>query len=72
MSGSKEDDPVTTSGSDYAQSKCQRAYLTRNVMYNTLSSIVFIASLFQENKSFGASTLCIHPLMYVESCQEQL
>jgi hypothetical protein len=28
--------------------------------------------LFQENKSFGASTICIHPLMYVKLCREQL
>jgi hypothetical protein len=35
------------------------------------SNIVLIALLFQENKSFGASTICIHPLMYVKPCQEQ-
>jgi hypothetical protein len=29
-----------------------------------------IVFLFQENKSFGASTICIHPLMYVKSCRE--
>jgi hypothetical protein len=28
--------------------------------------------LFQENKSFGAITICIHPLMYKKLCQEQL
>jgi hypothetical protein len=33
---------------------------------------VFIVLLFQENKSFGASTICIHPLMYVKPCREQL
>jgi hypothetical protein len=27
--------------------------------------------LFQENKSFGASTICIHPLMYGQPCREQ-
>ncbi len=37
---------------------------------NTLISIVLIVSLFQENKSFGASTIYIHPLMYVKPCQE--
>jgi hypothetical protein len=34
-------------------------------------SIVLIVSLFQENKSFGASTICIHPLMYMKPCREQ-
>jgi hypothetical protein len=38
---------------------------------NTLSNIVLIVLLFQENKSFGASTICIHPLMYVKPCREQ-
>jgi hypothetical protein len=38
---------------------------------NILSNIVLIALLFQENKSFGASTICIHPLMYVKPCREQ-
>ncbi len=37
-----------------------------------LSNIVLIALLFQENKSFGASTICIHPLMYVKPCREHL
>ncbi len=39
---------------------------------NILSNIVLIALLFQENKSFGASTICIQPLMYVKPCREQL
>jgi hypothetical protein len=38
---------------------------------NTLSNIVLIVLLFQENKSFGASTICIYPLMYVKPCREQ-
>ncbi len=38
---------------------------------NTLGNIVLIVLLFQENKSFGASTISIHPLMYVKPCQEQ-
>jgi hypothetical protein len=28
--------------------------------------------LFQENKSFGAITICIHPLMYKKQCREQV
>ncbi len=39
---------------------------------NILGIIVLIALLFQENKSFGASTIYIHPLMYVKPCREQL
>jgi hypothetical protein len=35
-------------------------------------ALCFIVLLFQENKSFGASTICIHPLMYVKPCREQL
>ncbi len=69
-SGSKEDDPITASRNDHAQSKCQRAWPTIDV--NTHVSNVFIVLLFQENKSFGASTICIHPLMYVKPCREQV
>jgi hypothetical protein len=38
---------------------------------NIPSNIVLIVLLFQENKSFGAITICIHPLMYKKPCQEQ-
>ncbi len=69
MAVSKEDDPITTPRNDHAQSKCQRAWPGASV--NTHCSIVFIVLLFQENKSFGDSSSCIHPLMYVESCREQ-
>jgi hypothetical protein len=69
MIGSKEDDPITASRNDHAQSMCQCAWPATSV--NTHHSIVFIILLFQENKSFGDSTICIHPLMYVKPCQEQ-
>ncbi len=69
MSGSKGDDPVTASRNDHAQSKCQRAWPATSV--NTHDSIVFIVLLFQENKSFGVSTISIHPLLYVKLCREQ-
>jgi hypothetical protein len=69
MFGSKEDDPITASRNDHAQSKYQRAWPATSV--NTHYSIVFIVLLFQENKSFGDSTICIHPLMYVKPCREQ-
>jgi hypothetical protein len=69
MAGSKEDDPITASSNNHAQSKCQCASFSNSV--NTCHSIVFIVLLFQENKSFGASTICNHPLMYVKPCREQ-
>jgi hypothetical protein len=69
MTGSKEDNPITASRNDHAQSKCQRAWPAKSV--NTHHSIVFIVLLFQENKSFRDSTICIHPLMYVKPCREQ-
>jgi hypothetical protein len=69
MARSKEVDPIMTSRNDHAQSKCQRAWPVTSV--NTHCSIALIVLLFQENKSFGDNTICIHPLMYVESCREQ-
>jgi hypothetical protein len=69
MAVSKEDDPITAPRSDHAQSKCKRAWPAASV--NTHCSIVLIVLLFQENKSFGDNTICIHPLMYVGSCREQ-
>jgi hypothetical protein len=38
---------------------------------NIPNNIVLIVLLFQENKSFGAITICIHPLMYEKPCREQ-
>jgi hypothetical protein len=70
MIGIKEDDSITASRNDHAQSKCQRAGPATSV--NTHHSIVFIILLFQENKSFADSTICIHPLMYVKPCREQV
>jgi hypothetical protein len=40
-------------------------------MYCSPIKACLIVFLFQENKSFGARTICIHPLMYVKPCQEQ-
>jgi hypothetical protein len=69
MTGRQEDDPITASRNDHAQSKCQREWPATSV--NTHHSIVFIVLLFQENKSYGDSTICIHPLMYMKPCREQ-
>jgi hypothetical protein len=69
MARSKEDDPITAPRNDHAQSKCRCAWPAASV--NTRCSVVLIVLLFQENKSCGDNTICIHPLMYVESCREQ-
>jgi hypothetical protein len=68
MVRSKEDDPITASRNDHAQSKCQRAWPATSE--NTHYSIVFTVLLFQESKSFGDSTICVHPLMYVKPCEQ--
>jgi hypothetical protein len=44
----------------------------RKYSVNSRSNFVLIVLLFQENKSFGASTICIHPLMYVKPCREHV
>ncbi len=69
MSENKEDDPITASRNDHAQSKCHCALISNSVTY-PLQELCLIVLLFQENKSFGASTICIHPLMYVKPCRE--
>jgi hypothetical protein len=69
MAGSKEGDPTTASRDDYAQSECIVQY-SNSVAYS-LQEPFLIVLLFQENKSFGASTICIHPLMYGKLCREQ-
>ncbi len=70
MSESKEDDPTTASRNDYAQSECHCALYSNSVTY-PLQELCLIVLLFQDNKSFGASTICIHLLMYRKPCREQ-
>jgi hypothetical protein len=70
MAESKEDDLITASRDDYAQSECHCALYSNSVIY-PLPESYLIVLLFQENKSFGASTICIHPLMYGKPCGEQ-
>jgi hypothetical protein len=36
-----------------------------------LVTLYLLYLLFQENKSFGAITICIHPLMYKKPWREQ-
>jgi hypothetical protein len=71
MSESKEDNPTTASSNNHAQSECHCALYSNSVTY-LLQELRLIVLLFQENKSFGVSTICIHPLMYGKSCREQL
>ncbi len=70
MSENEEDGSITASRDDHAQSKCHCASGGNSVTY-PLQELCFIVLLCQENKSFGASTICIHPLMYMKPCQEQ-
>jgi hypothetical protein len=70
MSKKKEDDPITASRNDHVQSKCHCASISNSVTY-PLQELYLTVLLFQENKSFGASTICIHPLMYVKRCRAQ-
>ncbi len=71
MSENEEDSSfITASRNDHAQSKSHCASGDNSVTY-PLQELCFIVLLFQENKSFGASTICIHPLMYVKPCREQ-
>jgi hypothetical protein len=43
----------------------------RRKCVNILVTLYLLYLLFQENKSFGAITICIHPLMYKKPCREQ-
>ncbi len=60
----KEDYPFMASRCEHAQSKL--TCIAREEMCEYVGDIVFVYLLyllFQENKSFGANTICIHPLM---------
>ncbi len=60
----EEDDPCMASGCQHAQSELMCT--ARKTKMNVLVMYIFVYLLyllFQENKSFGASTICIHPLM---------
>ncbi len=68
----KEDDPFMASICQHAQSKLMCIALEETS--ECVGDIVFVYLLyllFQENKSFGASTICIHPLMQKKLCREQ-
>ncbi len=64
----KEDDPFTAQSYQHAQSKLTciagRWRVTHcNVYMCDNITVYLLYLLFQENKSFGVSTICIHPLM---------
>jgi hypothetical protein len=71
MRGWREDDPFMASECEHAQSELT-CIANKKKACKYPSNIVLIALLFQENKSFGASNICIHPLMYVKPCREQV
>ncbi len=64
----QEDDPFTAQSYLHAQSKstCTAGRCEANPLYvymcdNIIMYLLYL--LFQENKSFGVRTICIHPLM---------
>jgi hypothetical protein len=61
----EEDDPFMASGCQHAQSElmCTARKIKVNASAMYIYSLYLLYLLFQENKSFGASTICIHPLM---------
>jgi hypothetical protein len=68
----KEDDPFMASERELAQSKFMCTTQEESVKcVNMLVTLYLLYLLFQENKSFGAITICIHPLMYKKPCQEE-
>ncbi len=64
----QEDDPITAQSYQHAQSKstCIAGKREANPLYVYMCNNItmyLLYSLFQENKSFGIRTICIHPLM---------
>jgi hypothetical protein len=64
----EEDDPFTAQSYQHAQSKltCIAGKWKVNpsqCIYNNNITMYLLYLLFQENKSFGVRTICIHPLM---------
>ncbi len=68
----KKDNPFVASECELAQSKFTCTAQEESVKcVNILVTLYLLYLLFQENKSFGAITICIHPLMYKKPCREQ-
>jgi hypothetical protein len=68
----KEDYPFMASRCEHAQSKFTCIAKKKVCNVNVLVSLYLLYLLFQENKSFGTITICIHPLMYKKPCREQV
>jgi hypothetical protein len=66
----KEDYPFMASEREHAQSEFT-CIASRRKCVNIFSDIVLIVSIVSGKKSFGAITICIHPLMYKKPCREQ-
>ncbi len=56
---------------EHAQSEFM-CIASRRKCVNIVVTSYLLYLLFQENKSFGAITICIHPLMYKKPCREHL
>ncbi len=59
----EEDDPFTALRCQHAQSECCAQLGDKSECIGDVYIHVLTVLLFQENKSFGVSTICIHPLM---------
>ncbi len=65
----EEDDPFTAQSYQHAQSKlmCIAGKMESEPIVNVYMcdniTVYLLYLLFQENKSFGVRTICIHPLM---------
>jgi hypothetical protein len=58
--------------SEHEHAQCELTCIAwKKKCVNIPSNVVLIVLLFQENKSFGAITICIHPMMYKKPCREQ-
>ncbi len=55
---------------EHAQSEFM-CIASRRKCVNIVVTLYLLYLLFQENKSFGAITICIHPLMNKKPCREQ-
>ncbi len=75
MTEDKEDGSIMTSRDSYAQSECCVYCIMSNIMYIMYphqKSRALLYSCFRKINHLVPVTICIHPLMYVKSCREQL
>jgi hypothetical protein len=65
----EEDYPFMASRREHAQSEF--TCIAKEKVCKYMVTLYLLYLLFQENKSFGAITICIHPLMYKKPFREQ-